>query len=151
MNGIHPLACIGSPPEHRLYQEGEPMYYPDIAKSARISAFVTVDSGMGRPTRIGERCFLMAHTHIGHDCIIGDDCELAAGAVLAGFVELGKGVRVGVNATFRNRVTVGDGARIGAGAVVTKDVPAGETWVGCPARNIEERADHAWEELYGRR
>ena len=31
-------------------------------------------------------------------------------------------------------LTIGEGAMIGAGSVVTKDVPAGELWIGNPAR-----------------
>jgi UDP-2-acetamido-3-amino-2,3-dideoxy-glucuronate N-acetyltransferase len=41
---------------------------------------------------------------------------------------------VGANATILGGVTIGEGAVIGAGSVVTKDVPAGETWYGNPAR-----------------
>lgn len=47
-----------------------------------------------------------------------------------------KGASIGANATIICGVTIGEGAMIGAGSVVTKDVPAGETWVGNPARRI---------------
>ncbi len=147
---INPLASIGDPPEHRDHPPHSRSLEPVIGEGARISAFVTVDAGTTRPTTIGRNVFLMAHTHIGHDCIVGDGCELAAGTVLAGWVELGENVRVGVNACFKNRVKVGAGARIGAGAVVVKDVPAGEVWVGNPAREISHRdIDPLWEQLYG--
>lgn len=109
---------------------------PVIAVTAKINAFVTVDAGMYEPTRVGERTFIMAHCHVGHDCDVGDDCELAAGSVLAGHVTLENGVRCGVGVVIRPFIRVGAGARLGSGAVVVKDVPAGEVWVGNPARRL---------------
>jgi acetyltransferase-like isoleucine patch superfamily enzyme len=52
-------------------------------------------------------------------------------------VKIGRGVFVGTRAIVLKGVTVGDRAVIGAGAVVTKDVPAGYTAVGNPARCFE--------------
>ena len=51
-----------------------------------------------------------------------------------------KGASIGANSTILGGTTVGEKAMIGAGSVVTKDVPAGELWIGNPAkfiRNIE--------------
>ena len=50
---------------------------------------------------------------------------------------IGDDVWIGAGALILPGVTVGDGAIVGAGAVVTKDVPAGETYAGVPARSIE--------------
>lgn len=47
---------------------------------------------------------------------------------------LKRGASIGANATILGGVTIGERAMIGAGSVVTKDVPAGELWVGNPAR-----------------
>jgi acetyltransferase-like isoleucine patch superfamily enzyme len=44
------------------------------------------------------------------------------------------GARVGANATLLPGVVIGKGALVGAGAVVTRDVPAGATVYGNPAR-----------------
>jgi acetyltransferase-like isoleucine patch superfamily enzyme len=49
------------------------------------------------------------------------------------------GASIGANATVLGGVTIGERAMIGAGAVVTKDVPAGQTWVGNPARPLKSR------------
>jgi acetyltransferase-like isoleucine patch superfamily enzyme len=46
-----------------------------------------------------------------------------------------RGASIGANATILGGVTIGEGALIGAGSVVTRDVPAGELWVGNPARS----------------
>lgn len=46
-----------------------------------------------------------------------------------------RGASIGANATILGGVTIGAGALIGAGSVVTRDVPAGELWVGNPARS----------------
>ena len=47
-----------------------------------------------------------------------------------------KGSSIGANATILCGITIGENAMIGAGSVVTKDDPAGEIWVGNPARFI---------------
>lgn len=142
--GIHPLASIGGPPESRTWKVGDPAVAPEIAGSALIHAFCTVDAGLpGSPTtRIGERTFLQARVHIGHNAVVGDDVELCAGVVVCGHVRIGNGVRVGGNAWIKPRVRVGDGAIIGGGAVVTEDVPAHEVWAGNPARYMKDAWTH---------
>lgn len=135
---IHPTAVIGSPPEHRDWKEGDAYHPPLVDRTAKIGAFVTIDSGLKQPTHVGARTFLMKHCHVGHDADIGADCELAVGTTIAGHAVLEDGVRCGIGVLVRPFIRVGAGARLGAGAVVVKDVPAGEVWVGNPARKLEK-------------
>jgi acetyltransferase-like isoleucine patch superfamily enzyme len=81
----------------------------------------------------------MTKCHIGHDAEVGDDVEIAPLASVGGECEIGHRVKIGQGAVFKPRVKVGNDAVIGAGAVVVKDVPAGETWVGNPAKKLERR------------
>ena len=48
-----------------------------------------------------------------------------------------RGASVGAGSTILAGVTIGEGAMIGAGSVVTKDVPAGELWLGNPAKFVK--------------
>lgn len=51
-----------------------------------------------------------------------------------------KGASIGANSTILPGITIGEKAMIAAGSVVTRDVPAGQLWMGSPARfvrNIE--------------
>lgn len=76
------------------------------------------------------------YSYVAHDCRVGDFVTLAPGARVLGNVTLGDHAYVGANALIRQGLSVGAGACIGMGAVVTKDVPAGVTVVGNPARPI---------------
>jgi len=81
---------------------------------------------------IGANCTLRHGTTIGNKSAEDSACPI-----------LGNDVDVGAQAIVLGAVRVGDGAVIGAGAVVVKDVPAGATVAGNPARIIREprRAD----------
>lgn len=78
-------------------------------------------------------------------CVIGDDCIIRQGVTLGNrYLEqpfdapvLGARVNVGAGAKIFGKVAIGDGANIGANAVVLKDVPAGATAVGIPAKVIK--------------
>ena len=50
-----------------------------------------------------------------------------------------KGASIGANATILCGITIGENAMIGAGSVVTKDVPAGEIWIGNPAKFLKKK------------
>ena len=81
--------------------------------------------------------------------VIGDDCIIRQGVTLGNrhlsapfdAPVLGDKVNVGAGAKLLGRVLIGEGANIGANSVVLRDVPAGRTAIGIPARLLEEKSD----------
>ncbi len=53
-------------------------------------------------------------------------------------ITIKKGASIGANATILAGVTVGENALVGGGSVVVQDVPAGEVWIGNPARFLRK-------------
>ncbi len=102
----------------------------EIHPGATVGRRVFIDHGMG--------------IVIGETAEIGDDCTLYHGVTLGGtswkagkrHPTLGKGVVIGAGAKVLGPILVGDGAKIGSNAVVVRDVPAGSTAVGIPARIV---------------
>lgn len=135
--GIHHSAIVGQPPEMEGWDRGDSIFAPSVAPTARIEAYVTIDAGVRKPTRVGSRSWILKHGHVGHDAQVGEDCVIATGAIIGGHAILEDGVKVGLNAVVLPFVKVGAGARIGAGAVVVDHVPPGTVWAGNPARRIE--------------
>lgn len=155
-SGIHPTAVIGQPAERRDERADRCSagVFADwsggvtIDSTALIEALVTVDAGIKEPTRIGARTWLMKKVHVAHDVVIGADCELAPLVTLGGWIEIGDRVKIGLGAVLKPRVKIGNDAVIGCGAVVIRDVPAGETWVGNPAKPIHQGVLSEWEEWW---
>lgn len=139
---LDPRAVIGMPPEHREHRWQAAIgrfKQPQIMPTAIVEAFASVDAGIERATFVGDRVYLMKHSHVGHDAQVGAYVNLAPHAVLGGHVEVGHYSRIGIGAVVRPRIVIGDRCVIGAGAVVVDDVPDGEVWVGNPARPIKRR------------
>ncbi len=69
--------------------------------------------------------------------VIGPNCLILQQVTIAGVVVIEGHVDIGAGAKILGPVTIGAHAKIGANAVVIKDVPAGCTAVGVPARVIK--------------
>ena len=86
--------------------------------------------------QIGSFNIFNLNSTYGHDIQIGDYCVFNPGLNLSGGLKIGNSCLVGTGATILQYLSIGDGATIGGGAVVTKNVEAGVTVVGVPAKPI---------------
>lgn len=103
-----------------------------------IGANSCIDRGAFDDTVLGENTKIDNQVQIAHNVRVGRNCVMAAHTGISGSVTIGDGAQFGGRAGVADHVTIGAGARIGAASGVMKDVPAGETWAGYPARPIRQ-------------
>jgi UDP-N-acetylglucosamine acyltransferase len=122
-NEIHPGVVLGDAPQDKAYKGQES--YLKIGDRNIFREYVQVHRGTaaGSATVIGSDNFLMATSHVGHNCKLADNVILANGALLGGHVEVGNGVFISGNCVVHQFVKIGDYALMRGLSGTSRDVP----------------------------
>jgi len=96
-----------------------------IGDEVLIREFVTVNRGTieSGQTIIGNKSYLMASTHVAHDCIIGENVIMSNLATLGGHVEVNDWVIISGGVLVHQFCKIGSYSFIGGGYRVVQDVP----------------------------
>lgn len=123
-NRIFQFGSIGAANQDKKYQ-GEPTELV-IGDRNTLREFVTLHVGTVQDkavTRIGDDNWIMAYSHVAHDCVVGNCTTLANNTTLGGHVELGDWVTIGGLAGIHQFVKIGAHAMVGFQSAVSQDVP----------------------------
>jgi UDP-3-O-[3-hydroxymyristoyl] glucosamine N-acyltransferase len=140
---IHPGCAIGQdgfgyvPGAHghrKVPQVGRVIIQDDV----EIGANTTIDRGALGDTVIGEGTKIDNLVQIAHNVSIGRHCIVAGQCGISGSCTLGDGVMTGGQVGLADHVTIGPGAMLAAQSGVMRDIPAGERWMGSPARPVKQ-------------
>ncbi len=120
---IHKGAVLGDEPQDLSY-DGSPSAV-EIGDQCIFREYATVHRGSkpGSVTRIGDRCMLMAFSHVGHDCQLGEDVILVNNSLLGGHVEVEAKVTISARVGVHQFCRIGTMSMIGGSARISQDVP----------------------------
>ncbi|WP_117210346.1 acetyltransferase [Allorhizocola rhizosphaerae] len=147
--GVDFVVCVGSPRDYgvreRLAKRVPQRFATIVHPSVYIGQGCTVGEGsvllpgvtLTAEVTVGAHVAVMPQVVLTHDDVVGDFVTIASGVRLGGSVQVGRGAYLGAGALVRESVRIGEGSLIGMGSVVLRDVPAGEIWVGNPARYLK--------------
>jgi UDP-N-acetylglucosamine acyltransferase len=124
-NRIYQFSSLGEAPQDKKYK-GETETRLEIGDDNEIREYCTMSRGTaqgGGLTRIGNHNWLMAYTHIAHDCIVGNHTVFSNAASLAGHVTVGDYAILGGFAGVHQFCHIGAHSFLAGGTMVFKDVP----------------------------
>lgn len=121
---VHMGAVVGHLPQDLTFDVSKKTY-TKIGKCTVIREYATIHRATkeGMATTIGDSCYLMAVSHVGHDCHIGNNVILANGALLAGHVEVGDNSFISGNVVVHQFCRIGGYVIVGGFSGINMDVP----------------------------
>ena len=123
-NSIGHGVIIGAPPQDVSFSP-ERKTKVEIGDHNVIREYCTIHRGSpeGSTTKIGDRNFLMAGAHIGHNCLIGNNVVIANNCLLAGYVRVDDGAFLGGGSTFHQFMHIGRLVMVQGSSAFGKDLP----------------------------
>ena len=121
---VHPFAVIGGDPQYLKFDRAA-VTGVRIGAGTVIREHVTINRSIhpGKTTLIGENCFLMAASHVAHDCEVGSHVVFANAALLGGHVSVGEHTFLGGGAAVHQFCRIGESVMVAGHASITRDVP----------------------------
>lgn len=134
-NVIHPYAVIGGEPQDTSYRGTDTRVV--VGDRNVIREHVTINRGTEKEcgeTIVGNGNYLMAGSHVAHDCMVGDHVILANGVLLGGHVRVHSHASLSGAVAVHHWVTIGGWAFVAGVSRVLHDVPPFMLSEGMPAR-----------------
>lgn len=133
---IGAYCIIGAPAEWKGHEEENGGVL--IMEGTRLTGLVTVDAGTSKRTIIGGYCYLMKHSHVGHDAHIASHCTISCGAKIGGHTIVRRNCNIGLNAVIHQKLDIPEGCMIGASAFVGKKsiIKPFHKYAGVPVKEI---------------
>ncbi len=123
-NRILPFSSIGTPPQDIGYRDDETFVIMGddnvIRECATIHRATTKED---RKTVIGNNNFLMAYSHVAHDCKLGNHIIMANSVALGGHIVIGDHAILGGIVAVHQFVRIGAYSIIGGQSAVSLDIP----------------------------
>jgi len=134
-NHVYPGAVIGGEPQDVTYSGSDTRVV--IGHGNVIREGVTINRASEKEdglTLIGDRNFLMANSHVAHDCRLGDGIIIANNSLLAGHVHVHNHASISGAVAVHHFTTIGSYSFIGGCSAVRHDVPPYMLLEGFPAK-----------------